>query len=328
MKIYIFELGFWILQITSSLVRKDRGKLLIKTKSKNQFVFRILPFIVFLILASSNRDFAQNTYTQKDAAVCKAKFDFAISDTLSKLPINDVLISIAKSFMGLEYESHTLDKNREEKLVIHLTGLDCYTFLEASLVFARLIKENKSRFNDFKKELENIRYRNGKLTDYASRLHYFSDWIYDMDKRGITKDITKEIGGISYQNDVNFMSTHPGSYLQLKADSVMIKKIDKIEKTISKREYFYIPQNEIAEVESKIHSGDILGITTNIRGLDISHTGIAIRENDGRIHLLHAPNVGKKIQISKEPLADYILKHKYQTGIIVSRVIEPKAQEK
>jgi len=268
--------------------------------------------------------FAQTSFTQKDVDVCKAKFNFAISDSLSKLPINVVLIDIAKSFIGLDYESHTLDKTKKENLVVHLTGLDCYTFLETSLIFARLIKENKTNFSDFKKELENIRYRNGKLTDYSSRLHYFSDWIYDMNLRGITKDVTREIGGIVYKNKVDFMSTHPDAYFQLKGDSVMIDKIKKVEKNISQRKYYYISQNVIADADSKLQSGDILGITTGITGLDISHTGIAIREKDGRIHLLHAPNVGKKIQISILPLAEYILKHKYQTGIIVSRPLEPK----
>ncbi len=265
--------------------------------------------------------FPQTTYTQQDVNICKSKFELAVDDSLYNKPINVVLISIAKSFIGLEYESHTLDKNKKENLVVHLSGLDCYTFLETSLVFARLIKEGKTNFDNYINELENIRYRNGKLNGYASRLHYFSDWIYDMNKRGITKDITKEIGGIPYPNKVDFMSTHPNSYLQLKNDSLMIDKIRKVEEEIFKRKYFYIPQNNIADVENKLQSGDIIGITTDIPGLDISHTGIALREKDGRIHLFHAPNVGKKIQISKVPLAKYILKHKYQTGIIVSRPI-------
>jgi len=285
---------------------------------------KILKNTIFISQLLTAILFAQTSYTQKDVDVCKAKFNFAVSDSLSKLPINVVLIDIAKSFIGLDYESHSLDKTKKENLVVHLTGLDCYTFLETSLIFARLIKEDKTNFSDFKNELEKIRYRNGKLTDYSSRLHYFSDWIYDMNLRGITKDVTREIGGIVYKNKVDFMSTHPDAYFQLKGDSVMIDKIKKVEKNISQRKYYYIPQNVIADADSKLQSGDILGITTGITGLDISHTGIAIREKDGRIHLLHAPNVGKKIQISILPLAEYILKHKYQTGIIVSRPLEPK----
>jgi hypothetical protein len=81
---------------------------------------------------------------------------------------------------------------------------------------------------------------------------------------------------------------------------------------------------EIEKNESKIQSGDIIGITTNITGLDISHTGIAIRMDDGRIHLMHAPNIGFKVQITDKPLSNYILGNKKQTGIIVLRPSEVK----
>ena len=59
-------------------------------------------------------------------------------------------------------------------------------------------KAGKTTFEDYEKEILNLRYRDGKLTDYTSRLHYFSDWIFDINKRGIGKDITKEIGGEKY----------------------------------------------------------------------------------------------------------------------------------
>ena len=115
------------------------------------------------------------------------------------------------------------------------------------------------------------------------------------------------------------MSTHINSYPQLKANDSFVNEIKKFEKEISARKYYYIPQEKIAQVEDKIQSGDILGITTNVDGLDISHTGIAYRAEDGRIHLMHAPNVGYKVQISEKPLAEYIQGNKKQTGIMVLR---------
>ncbi|OGV04697.1 MAG: hypothetical protein A3J84_04240 [Ignavibacteria bacterium RIFOXYA2_FULL_37_17] len=230
-----------------------------------------------------------------------------------------MIIEIGKSFIGTDYAANTLEKGGEENLVINLTGLDCYTFLETSLVFARCIKKGKTTFEDYKKELTNIRYRDGKLKEYPSRLHYFSDWIFDMNKRRIGKDITKEIGGKRYVKKINFMSTHIDSYKQLKENQKFVKEITKFERQISTREYFYIPQDEIVLVEDKIQNGDIIGITTNIEGLDIAHTGIAIRMDDGRIHLMHAPNVGYKVQIAGKPLADYIKGNKKQTGIMVLR---------
>ena len=278
-------------------------------------------FLLLLFLASNI--FSQAIYTQADVDVCKSKFQLSVEKNLSSLPINKVIIAIAKSFIGTNYAANTLEKGNKENLVIHLTGLDCYTFLESSLVLARCIKDGKTSFQDYENELMNIRYRNGKVDEYPSRLHYFSDWIYDMNKREICKDISKKIGGVPYEKKINFMSTHVDSYRQLKENSKFVDEIAEIEKQISSRKYYYIPQEKIARVEKKIESGDIIGITTNIDGLDISHTGIAIRMEDGMIHLLHAPNVGYKIQITEKPLAEYIKGNKKQTGIMVLKPQEP-----
>ncbi|MBU1099731.1 MAG: DUF1460 domain-containing protein [Bacteroidetes bacterium] len=262
-------------------------------------------------------------YTQADVDVCESKFQLGISQNLTEEDIHTIIVEIAKSFLGVDYEAHSLESEGDEKLSIHLTGLDCYTFLESSLVISRLIKSERMTFDDYQSELQNVRYRNGKIAGYPSRLHYFSDWIFEMDSRGIAKDVTEDLGGECYSNKVDFMSTHPDSYKQLKNNSEIVYFIAAIEKDISARDYFFIPQEKIEKYEKGIMSGDIIGITTNINGLDIAHTGIAIRMNDGRIHLLHAPNVGKKVQITEASLAEYVKRNKIQTGIMVSRPLEP-----
>jgi len=287
-------------------------------KSIQSVFIRVLLYSFFIY----TEIFSQTIFTQKDVEVCNSKFQFAIEANLSTKPINEIITEIGKSFIGTDYEAFTLEKPGEERLVVHLTGLDCYTFLETSLVFARSIKNGKTSFEDYQKELVNIRYRNGKLKDYPSRLHYFSDWIYNMNKRGIGKDKTKEIGGVPYIKKINFMSTHTDSYRQLKENPKFVKEIEAAEMKINKRNYYYIPEEDIEKCEDKIQSGDIIGITTNIEGLDISHTGIAVRMNDGRIHFMHAPNVGYKVQITEKPLAEYLMSNKKQTGIMVLRVNE------
>ena len=275
---------------------------------------------IFAILLSGFL-FAQSVHTNKDVQICKSKFKFAETNNLREKPVREIFIEVAKSFIGLDYAANTLQNENEEKLKIHLSGMDCYTFLEASLVFARLIKSDKNTFPEFEKEIENIRYRNGVMKSYPSRLHYFSDWLFDMDKRKILKLISEDIGGEKYSKQVNFMSKHPQYYKELKNNSEFVEEMCCIENEINSRKYFYIPQNKINSVEGEIKSGDIIGITTNIKGLDISHVGIAVKQN-GRIHFLHAPNVGKKIQITKIPLAEYIQKNKKQTGIMVARILE------
>ncbi len=262
-------------------------------------------------------------YTQADIDVCNSKFELAVKKDLSKLPINMVIAEIGKSFIGVDYEAGTLDKSEKETLTVNLTGLDCYTFLENTLVIARLIKSDSMTFENYLQELISIRYRCGELKEYPSRLHYFSDWIFEMDKRNIAKDITKDIGGKSYPNNVSFMSSNPKYYKQLENNPDFVNQMKKIEQNISSREYYYIPEDEISKYEKNISSGDIIGITTNIKGLDISHVGLAIRMDDDRIHLLHAPNKDKKVQISEVSLSDYIKHNSKQTGIIVVRPVEP-----
>jgi len=279
---------------------------------------------LFFIFILSGLLFCQSVHTDEDVQICKQKFEFAASNKLSEKPISKIFVEIAKSFLGVNYAANTLQNKNKEELKIHLDGLDCYTFVETSLVFARNIKYGRTKFSDFESELENIRYRNGKLGDYTSRLHYFSDWLFEMNNRNIIDLVTEKIGGKKYDKKIDFMSTYPRYYKELKNNPLFIKKITEVEKRINKRQYFYINQSEIKNIEYLLKDGDIIGVTTNISGLDISHVGIAVKMNNSRIHFLHAPVPGKKIQITTLSLLDYINKNKKQTGIMVGRIKEIK----
>ncbi len=281
--------------------------------------FLFFSFLLIIFLSSAD----SQVFTQKDVDVCKSIFQLAVNEDISSKPINDVIVDIGKSFMGTDYEAHAIEKEGNEQLVIHLTGLDCTTFLENVLTFARCIKEHQTSFEDYEKELTKIRYRKGKIDHYPSRLHYFSDWVYDNQKKEIVKDITKELGGIPINFDLNFMSTHPDSYLKLKENPEFISVIRKQEEKINKRTYYYIPKEKVDSIDNKIKSGDLIAITTKIKGLDIGHVGIAVRMNDMKIHLLHAPIPGTKVQISDLPLGEYLAKLKNDSGIIVLKATEP-----
>jgi hypothetical protein len=289
---------------------------------KNTLNLNLFLLIAFSILIFSSNLFSQ-IYSDKDVDICKSKFKLAVDKNLEKEPIGDVIVEIGKSFLGTDYVAHTLEKEGDEQLIINLTGLDCTTFLESTLAFARCIKENKTTFDDYEKELTFIRYRDGKIEKYPSRLHYFSDWIYNNQQKGIIKDVTKQIGGNKIKFNVSFMSENPQYYKQLKENSAFISIIKKQEEQINKREYYFIPKSKIESVEEKIKNGDLIAITTSDRGLDIGHVGIAVEMKDGRIHFMHAPIVGSKVQISEISLSDYVNKIKKDTGIIVLRVQEP-----
>jgi hypothetical protein len=257
-----------------------------------------------------------------DASICSKKFELAVSSRLRGKPINEVVIEMGKSFLGTEYVAHTLEQPGEERLVINMRGLDCVSFCENSLVFARCIKKGKTTFDDYKAELQFIRYRGGVIDRYPSRLHYFSDYIFDNEKKGVWKNVTKSIGGVPFRKTINFMSTHPDSYPQLKEHPEFLKTIQEQEAVIGKRALVHIPTGDIEGVQKKIQSGDVLAITTDIPGMDIAHTGIAIRQGS-KLHFMHAPLSGSKVVITTKTLAEYLTGNKRQLGIMVARPLEP-----
>lgn len=291
--------------------------------SGEESIFSKISLIIILSLILFSSNIHSQIFSEKDVEVCTSKFNLAVDKSLIEKPINEVIVEIGKSFLETEYVAHTLEKEGDEQLVINLTGLDCTTFLESSLAFARCIKKGKKSFDDYQKELTFIRYRDGEIDKYPSRLHYFSDWIYNNQKKGIVKDISEEIGGKKIKFTVNFMSENPKYYQQLKDNPEFIPVIGKQEKEINSRQYYYISEDGIEKSESKIQTGDLIGLTTSDKGLDIGHVGIAIKMDNGRIHFMHAPLVGSKVQITEIPLSDYVKKIKKHTGIIVLRVLEP-----
>lgn len=253
-------------------------------------------------------------YTQADSALVVQKIN-QFKD-MASMTTSNVLSMLALSFIDTPYESHTLDTHDKEQLVINLRAFDCTTFIETCLALSLTIKSESPSFEEFCKILENIRYRDGKLIDYTSRLHYFSDWIYDNSQKDYIVDITQQLGGVIYPNMVNFMSTHPEAYRQLKENSDFILSMQQIEKTISNRNYFYIPKNNIKSTDLSKANGSIVAFTTNIDGLDIIHTGIIINEKQ-QIKLLHASSDKGKVVLSKTNIKEYIQGNKLQTGMMV-----------
>lgn len=239
-------------------------------------------------------------------------------DGLLENEFGKTIVAIGKTFKGIPYVAKTLEIGKKESLVINLQGLDCTTYVENVLAFSTLLKDGKADFESFTKSLETIRYKDGSIDGYASRLHYFSEWIANNESKGILKDITSEIGGSEITKEINFMSTHRDLYPFLK-DDANFEKIKASENYLNNQAICILPQDQIAANEHLIQTGDIIALTTSIKGLDITHTGIATREKGGRIHLLHASTGSNEVEVSELPLAVYIKKIKKNTGIMVAR---------
>ncbi|HJY63051.1 MAG TPA: N-acetylmuramoyl-L-alanine amidase-like domain-containing protein [Ignavibacteria bacterium] len=256
-----------------------------------------------------------------DETICRNKFKLFVDASIATKSIGDAIVEIGKSFLGTEYIGGTLDKDtKNEKLVINLTGLDCVTFVENCLVFARCVIRGETEFKNYEKDLAWIRYRNGYIDGYASRLHYFCDWIYDNEDKGVVKNITSEIGGVPYKKTINFMSTHTKSYKQL-SNKTELEGIKACEEAINSRDYYYIPTKSISKAYDLLKNGDIIATTTSIDGLDVTHTGY-VYKSEGGTYFLHASSKSKEVIVSGEELQEYVASDSKKTGIMVARPLE------
>ncbi|GGX25562.1 N-acetylmuramoyl-L-alanine amidase-like domain-containing protein [Aquimarina muelleri] len=278
---------------------------------------KLKSLFITLLLITNSITAQQITCSAKDKEIFTQKIAQLKKGYTPTADFGKTIVYVGKTFLGTPYVAKTLEIGTKESLVINLQGLDCTTFVENVLAFGLLLKNNKEDFEAYTKYLEKIRYKDGVLNGYASRLHYFSEWIANNQQKGIIKNNTADIGGVEIEKEINFMSTHRDLYPFLKEDK-NFEGILQSEKVVSESSFCFLPKEEVKENEESIASGDIIALTTSIKGLDITHTGIATREKDGRIHLLHASSKGQ-VEISELPLVDYLKKIKNNIGIMISR---------
>lgn len=238
----------------------------------------------------------------------------------AKMSGGSLMLAIAGEFTGNKYVAGTLEQGSNEPLVINTQELDCTTFVEQVVAIYATVNEGKEGFRDMCTNLQRIRYRGGIRSGYASRLHYISQWIADSAKQHIIHEIDYGPVGRTLPIDLHYMSTHPASYKQLQGNGTLVNEIAKWERAMYGIEAAYIPKQELLRTanELPVYDGDIIALTTNIKGLDVTHIGFAFWEN-GQLHLLHASSAAGKVIKDHKNLYEYQKNKKNQTGIRVFR---------
>jgi Protein of unknown function (DUF1460) len=276
-----------------------------------KFLF-LLPTLSFSFNACQAKD-KKLINLNPEEVLFQQKIKWAINNSLEKKPLNIIILELAKSFLNAPYEAGTLDlyNTETERLIINLHSFDCFTFLETVLALARCIKKQRINFADYKQELEFIRYRNGKLNNYESRLHYFSEWILN----GSQKRIVKLINGSDLiQKPIFYLSQNSpkANNNQLIQDSE--KKLSSL-----KLPSFNCLSLQNPSQLALLQEGDIIGFTSNIEGLDINHVGFLIKKPDQTLSFIHASSRNQKVEIYKDSLANYCSSLKSNSGILVAR---------
>lgn len=231
------------------------------------------------------------------------------------------MLTNARTFIDVPYKAHTLETDGEEDLIINCDEVDCTTLVEYVLALSLNSTCQKDiSESDFAATLQRIRYRDGKIDGYTSRLHYTSDWINNGVRGGFIEDITAANSPYTQRLSLSYMSSHPEQYRQLTHSPDNVAKMAAYEKALAGQEVHWLPKDKLpVDGLPWIKNGDIIAITTNVPGLDITHMGIAIYVND-TLCLLHASSSRGKVLVDKFALSRLLDRNKKWTGIRVLRM--------
>ncbi len=287
----------------------------------------ILIIIVFAACANTKQDNKNQKEEIQTVQVKLSKLDSvkladfwqtAKENKLEERNIPEIQTAVAEWFMGTPYVAGTLDINSEEKLVVNLQVFDCVTFAETVTALGICVKSGELTNRAYFKNLQKIRYRNGEINGYTSRLHYFTDWLLDNQRKGIIKIVSNDFGDKDFDAFVNFMSQHPQYYKAL-SDSIVKAEIQETEKRVSRANLKMVSVENLENVENLINDGDIIAVSSEIKGIDIAHTGIAKHYN-GRLHFIHASSSKGKVVLSEKPLSEYLKGIKNDNGVLTGRI--------
>ena len=275
---------------------------------------RLIIYIIGIMLVQGMK--AQTTYQQADS--------LKICQLLRQANRETSVLWLARQFLGVPYVAHTLEVNDDERLVVNTRQLDCTTLVETVAALKLCTQAGKHGFADYLNALRQLRYRQGRMAGYPSRLHYFTDWIRDKVAMQLVTDIQQPNPPFSAVQTVNvdYMSTHTSAYKALKANAALVPEIRAAEQSLTGMKVRYIPKRSLRNstlLRKVIKDGDILAITCNKKGLDIAHLGFAVWRSNG-LHLLNASMIHKKVIEEPMTLYQYMQKHKTHTGIRVVRI--------
>ena len=234
---------------------------------------------------------------------------------------NALIEFYARQLLGTPYVAHTLEAD-EELLTINIHQLDCLTFIESLYALTRATLNQRYSWRDYAANIENVRYRGGKMGDYSSRIHYISEWIIDNHVRGNLVEITPDLPHADFMvKNIDYMTHNPGQYRQLKNDSAMVEEIRRFE--LRNHRFPYLKRSWLNDkaVKAALRSGDFCSLVTKAEGLDVSHNGIIIIDEKGDPYLLDASMSGGKVMLEAKPLFKYLERSKNNIGIRVFRMM-------
>lgn len=263
----------------------------------------------------------------------RAEIDAMISSRLD-LPPSSRLEIFSRKFMGIAYMLDGLGEGPKGKYdrdpLYRFDGFDCTTFVETATAMA-LSRD----FNDFERQLQQLRYEHGEIS-YVLRNHFPSaDWIPNNIASGFLEEITADVAGPDVPvlaaralvdkpsfyakktyEELNVPGATPEEKLRLldewRAEGLAFNAQDATLPYIALKDLF---AGHGVDVLNRIPHGAIINIVrpgwnitdpkdgSLITQMNVSHQGLAFWRN-GVLYLRHASKDAGKV--SELPLADYL----------------------
>lgn len=263
--------------------------------------------------------------------VGRDKFDAllakAAAERWSELPVGERVARAGLAMTGIPYVGYTLEiDDRVESASVNFKGQDCWTFFEAALGLARMLARKPPPYlpGDLLAEIENTRYRHGVCNGgYLDRIHYLDEWFRDNQKRGNIRNVTSSLGKTVPLEGrrIDEMTVLWKSYRYLRQNPDLRPGMARIEAELQTHPFYYLPKERVKAAESKIRSGDIIGIVTHKPHVYCSHVGLALRTADGVCHFMHASQTRKRVIVDAS-ISDYLNSINSHAGIVVARPLE------
>jgi hypothetical protein len=294
----------------------------------SRFMRKVVLFApVLLFLASLTRLEASVYLPYSRVFRGNAEFDALVQQARRQswrsLPLGDRTVAVGRALLGTPYVNYTLEiDDHTESPSVNLNGVDCWTFFEIALGFARMLEVKADNYTpqDLLAMIELDRYRNGRCDGkYTTRLHFLEDWIYDNERRGLVKNLTPSLGGVPMRGRyLNEMSRYWRSSRYLRNNPELVPEMRQIENGISSRTIYHIPKAAVPRIESKIQNGDVICISGNGPEGFTEHVGLAYRDRLGALHFMHASKDQRRVIIDL-PLHSYLYRYRKFAGIMVVR---------
>ena len=210
-----------------------------------------------------------------------------------------------------------------EVVSLNVDAFECVSFVESSLAVARCVWLQTPTATCFSQEIATIRYRDGRIDGFASRLHYFEDWLGDNARRGHMTLMAKDLGGEIITRHTAYLTDHPAAFPALK-DPETFRRISAMEHRLSTTPTPIVMREMIGAVEPRLLDGDIIAVTTRRSNILVRHAGLVQLGANHEVHMLHASSAHHRVTRTKETLAEYVNRRPEREGILVARPTAPK----